>query len=83
MESDGGMMEGDGASKGHFEGTPLCGLEGPLVVLLYSHPLTLQDPPPPPVDHTSQLNPWNQSGYMNHGGQHNNPPTSAPALTPG
>ena len=30
----GGLIEGDGASGGHFEGTPLCGLKGPLAVPL-------------------------------------------------
>ncbi len=37
-----GSNGGGGVSRGHFEGTSLCGLEGPLAIPLYSHPL----PPP-------------------------------------
>lgn len=39
VDSDVALMEGDGESRGHFEGTHLCGLEGPLVLPLYSRPL--------------------------------------------
>jgi len=53
-------MEGDGVSGGHFEGTLLCGLEGPLAVPLSSHP---QAPPPPAVPPSTAAPHASQSGY--------------------